>query len=263
MVLFATVLFSACGDDETTAEDRKGTEGESCTKTSDCQSPLSCVMNVCTSGGTGGQGMGGDGTGGIGIGGSGGGPMGGMGGMVVDNNCDTSMGVGPCESLGACDDCLDALCVTGLAACGPACVAIEACIEMICKTLTVAGEEGLCQVYCQNLNPTGTQQHLDVVNCAFANGNFNSCQTSNDCGNYPVDYTACRATMIAGQCADEHAACEADANCVAYRDCLAICTLQSDCVACSATPAGAAGRLLLEADELCLAAECIAESWTP
>jgi hypothetical protein len=201
------------------------------------------------------SGNGGDASGGMGTGGDG------TGGG--DDNCPTEGGVGSCISSGACDDCLDAACSASLAACDTECVAIEGCIEMICKNIPDATEEGQCQVYCQGLHPAGEAKHLAMVNCAFADGNSHQCQASMDCDFYPDDYDACRATMAGDKCADDLAACNANLDCTAYRDCVASCATVNACIQCSATPEAQAGRLLLEAAEFCFATECASESWLP
>jgi hypothetical protein len=163
--------------------------------------------------------------------------------------------VGPQDSLGVCDDCLDTLCADELWACDAACIGVEACIETVCRAIPDAGEEGQCQVYCQNSHPGGKSLHLDVVNCAYSGGCFPPC------GIYPQDYEQCLQTMTAGDCADEWSACSGSVDCLLYRDCTSACATFADCLACSGTPTSLAGRALLEAYHTCIATECIAESW--
>jgi hypothetical protein len=223
------LMFAAC----TAEEPRLGSAGDSCQRTEDCAAPLSCVANVC-------QDKGGDaGTGGGGSGGSG-----------------PGADAGPSS---ACDECLDTLCAAPQAGCDAACVAVEACIEMLCANLSAIGsaEEGDCQTSCQDANPGGKAPHLAVVDCAVSGVCFPPCVP------YPQDYEACRVFMNAGDCAGALSACEASPDCNSYRDCVKTCATLVECLACDNTAQGIAGRNLLENYEQCIAAECVTESWLP
>lgn len=256
VALFAAVV-GGCEDD---ADKRRGGEGESCTTTDDCQSPLKCYEHVCShdpaAGGGGSTSTSSGGTGGTstttssggtgGSAGSGGTAAGGSGGLG---------GIGPGDSVNACDDCLDDHCAAELAACGSACVGVEACIETICRALSETSEESQCFVHCQGANPGGQQPHLDVVNCAYDGACFPPCQ------GYPIDYPACRNYMTTGPCAAEWAACQSDVDCQLYQNCSSGCTTFSGCINCASTPEGLAGRELYEAYEFCVATECLSESW--
>jgi hypothetical protein len=171
-----------------------------------------------------------------------------------------SAGGGPGADAGParmCDECLDALCAAPEAGCDPACVAVEACIEMMCAHLRAIGsaEEGDCQVSCQEANPGGKAPHLAVVDCAASGVCVPPCVP------YPHDYQACRAFMDMGGCAGALAACEASDDCNAYQDCVKACSTLADCLACDDTSGGTAGRMLLQSYERCIAAECVTESW--
>jgi hypothetical protein len=242
-ILFLAGFTAAIGNGSCTSDEepRKGGPGESCLATADCVEPLPCIQNVCGGPATGGGGSGAAGgspaTGGGGSGGDGGtgalGGQGGQGGQGGDGGTGALGGQGG-EGGEVC-------------ACGDPCVNVEACIETVCRAPMSAAEEGACQVYCQNQHPGGKDPHLAVVNCAYAG----TCIPP--CIGYPTDWSACRATMTAGDCADEHAACQASIQCLAYQACTDSCTTSASCIACSATLDGAAGRLLLEAYERCVA----------
>jgi hypothetical protein len=218
------VLGSACGSDGDGSSDSTAT----------ASSPSSSSGGM----GSGGMGSGGMGTGGMGTGGMGTG------------------GIGPQQSLGACDDCMDAACSTELAACAGDCVSIEACLETVCRNITDATQEGLCQVYCQGQFAAGKQAHLDVVNCTITNA-----PACTGCLGYDTDYPACREAMLASECKAASDACEQSVDCKAYRDCTGSCSGKDDCVACSGTASAYMGRELLQAVEFCIAKECINESW--
>jgi hypothetical protein len=159
----------------------------------------------------------------------------------------------------ACDECLDTLCIAAQAACGSACVAVQACIEMRCGHLKAIGsaEEGDCQTSCRDEHPGGMEPHLAVVECAVSGVCFPPCAA------YPQDDEACRAFMNMGDCGTALAACEASPECSTYRDCVAACATLPDCLACDDTASGVAGRALLEAYEQCIAGECVTEAWLP
>jgi hypothetical protein len=258
-------LAGACGDDG-----RKGGAGSSCTKTDDCESPLECVNEVCVGGGAGGSASGtttgttsgttsGTATG---TGTTSGTASGSASGTATAGTGGTG-GIGPGESTGACDDCLDTECASELEACGTECVAVEACIEAVCRSIGDA-TEGDCFVYCQDQHPAGINQHLAVVNCAFDGIGNDVCYIPNGpCVPYPQDYDACRATLTAGNCSAQLAACNASADCATYRDCTSTCGTNTSCIACSSVNGGFEGRQLLEALEGCIAGECLSESWLP
>jgi hypothetical protein len=226
----AVALASGCDVGQTS--DRRGGQGTSCVSTNDCQSPLSCIQNIC-------------------------------GGPAADggNENDAMVtGDGPSAEAGSwstCDDCLDMKCATELAACGPDCIAIEACLEELCANLSEIGsaEEGMCQTNCQDQYPGGKDTHLDVVNCAI------KATCDPPCTTYPDDFKACQHYMNKGDCGDELAACEASADCVAYRSCVGTCTTLNGCLSCSNTPDAAAGAKLFHTYSLCVMSECISESW--
>lgn len=236
-ILGATLFFGGCTDDP--SEPRRGFAGDSCLTTNDCVAPLPCTANVC--GGINDGGVGGSG-------GAGGGDGSGGGGMLVDGGTSSS-----------CDECLDTKCANQLAACDVDCFAIEACVETQCKHLSEIGspDEGACQVNCQNAHPKGKNKHIAVAECSLSG----SCMPP--CVPYPQSYDECRAFMDGGLCKDALAACAASIDCKNYNDCVSFCSTVADCVACDDTPAGQAGRKLRESYELCVASECISESWLP
>jgi hypothetical protein len=226
-------VFGGCGGDDPIP--RFGQQGDSCLTTNDCAVPLPCVANVC--GGTPTEMDGGN--------------------MNMDANV---MGDGPSADAGpwsACDGCLDMKCAEELANCDEGCIGIEACLEVVCTNLSAIGsaEEGMCQKNCQNQFPGASALHKAVVDCSI----IATCRPP--CTTYPDDFDACRAFMDKGDCFGALAACQANNDCVAYRSCVGSCTTLAECSACSATPEGAAGRQLLQAYEVCIASECISESW--
>ncbi|MFO0550862.1 MAG: hypothetical protein U0271_20905 [Polyangiaceae bacterium] len=253
-ILISTWVLVSCSDDTS----RRGGLGDSCQKTDDCESPLVCRELVCvdpnsptTTSSTGGTtnvgGMGGAGGLGNTTSSTGGGDAGGTGGSGL--------------SWEGCDTCLDDVCAAEQAACDGACLAIEACIETQCAHLGSIGssDEGPCFVNCQDAHPGGKQKHLDVVNCAISAWN-GSCTA---CSSYPYDFEQCRAFMLGGACQSAFDACAGSSDCQTFKDCTSTCTTLAACLACDDTPAGAAGRQLYEAVELCVAGECLAESWLP
>jgi hypothetical protein len=243
---------------------RKSELGESCTKTDDCADPLRCVALACVppnggAGGSGGGGSGGSSGGDGGTAATGGGGSGGNGATGGGGSGATGGGgSGGGGSPGTCDECMDAVCAAPLAACNSECLGIEACIETVCFHLSEIGapDEGQCQVYCQNLHAGAKSAHIAVVDCAV--NEWQGC----GCVGFPIEADACASAMLAGECADEKAACEADIDCLAYRDCTLSCGTYPDCLACSSTPAGQAGRILLEAQKLCVVTECFVHNWT-
>jgi len=244
IVALGAVLSSAvlvgCGDDGDADGGRKGGLGESCTKTDDCEAPLSCVDSTCSDGSTGGSG---------GAGGSSG-----SGGTI-----DLPDG-GPAvfgDPLSECDGCLDTDCKNEVEACDAECVAVEACIETFCRNLGIIGsdDEGLCFQQCQNAHPAGKNPHLDLVNCSAAGMCIPPCVP------YPQDYEGCRGEMASTVCSDLQMQCEADPDCQAFSSCVATCTSVEDCLGCDDSLVN--GRLITEAFEHCIAEECIAESWLP
>jgi hypothetical protein len=238
---------SACGDDGA-ADDggRRGGLGESCTKTDDCESPLTCVGGVCDDGAGGSGGNGGTGNGG----------SGGEGGFTPPEPGPAVTG----DPWGACDGCLDTECATAIEACDAECVAVEACIETVCRNLGLVGsaeEEGACFVQCQNAHPTGKDPHLDVVNCAYAGTCVPPCII------YPTDYEDCRELMSTGTCSDLVMECQASSDCQNFTQCTNTCATVQECLACDDSDALFNGRLIYESLEHCIATECIAESWLP
>lgn len=230
----ATITAGGCTDDSN--EPRRGFAGDSCLTTNDCVAPLSCVANVC-GGGSGGSGGGGSSS-----------SSSGSGGPLPDAGTSSQ-----------CDQCLDTKCEGELAACDVECIALEACIETLCKHLGEIGspDEGACFVNCQNAHPKAKNKHLAVVDCS---------QTGNclpPCVPYPQAYDECRAFMDADLCKSALDMCNASADCKNYSDCVSLCATAAECIACDDTPEGQNGRNLRESYELCVAAECISESWLP
>jgi hypothetical protein len=230
--IVATLLFAACSKDE---EDRKSLAGESCLTGSDCAAPLLCVDNVCVSGDTDGG---------------------------TDGAPDAPVGDGPSAdgaAWGACDECLDTACSAELAACDLECQTLEACIEVLCSNLSTIGspDEGACQASCQSAYPAGKDPHLAAVECAI------NAVCAPPCLFYPDDYDDCRIFMNQGDCAAQRAACEASSDCQTYRDCARTCGSLAACLACDDSPEKLDGRHTLEAYEVCIAAECLSESWIP
>lgn len=154
----------------------------------------------------------------------------------------------------ACSACLREACSAELAACGSTCLAVQGCLEAVCRNLSGSPEEGACQVACQNANPGGREPHLAAVNCVVGSA------CSPPCGVEP-DETLCRERMRTGACADEWAACEASVECAIYRDCTSTCGTFAECLACSDTTTGMSGRVVLQAYETCVASGCILEAW--
>jgi hypothetical protein len=262
--------FMACSCSPAPVEVRKGHAGESCARTDDCAAPLVCIALACaepsatsstSTGGTGGGGMGGGtgGTGGVagsgGVAGTGGAGAGGSGGVGGTGGSGGSGGSIPLDPV-QCALCLDEVCMAQKTACNSDCLAIEACIEALCSHLSVigSGDEGPCQVHCQQLHLAEKAKHLAVVNCA---------QGSNcpPCSSYPFDHDACVTSATEGVCAAGFADCNASMDCVDYRDCVATCATLTECLACDDSPSGQAGAPVLLVYQQCVATECIAESW--
>lgn len=258
---------------------RRGGQGESCGRTDDCLSPLVCVELTCVesggatttttsaggSGGTGGSpttssetGGAGGATSTTGMGGSGGNTTSTEGGGGAGGGTGGTGGTGLDPEV--CAQCLDQACATEKAACDAGCVAIEACIEMMCSFLSSIGsdEEGECQVQCQQPFLLSKQEHLDVVFCAISA--WPGCDA---CSSYPFDYEACVLKAIGGPCQATYEACNASDDCKTYRSCVGSCDPLSTCLACDDVTGGAAGRALLEEYHQCIAAECISEAWLP
>lgn len=233
--LFAAIplgLFAGCGDEPEAI--RRGAKGDSCLVTNDCEAPHSCIMNVC------------------------GGPVG--EGGSDDPGDAGAISDGPSAEAGpwnACDGCLDMKCAPELAACTPECVGIEACIEEMCTNLSTIGspDEGKCQTTCQGEYPGGKDAHIAVVDCAIKA----TCRPP--CEAYPADYDACISFMNKGDCAVALAKCEASADCLGYRSCVGSCSSLAACMDCSNTVEGAAGKKILRDYEICIASECMSESW--
>lgn len=258
IVCVGAVLFSPACD---SSEIRRSGLGESCQSTADCAEALVCVQQECrypdsdtTTSSTGGSGAssastgatgGGGSTGGTGAtGGSGG--TGGTGGSTLDPE--------------ACFQCLDEACTTEKTACSSECIAIEACIETLCTHLSSigSGEEGACQVQCQQAHLSGKSQHLALVNCAI--GAWPSCEK---CSSYPYDYEKCVEKAVGSACKTQYDACNASADCEQYRQCVAGCSTLAACNACDDTPEGQNGGALYVDYQLCIAQDCIEESWLP
>jgi len=230
-----------CGDDGDADGGRKGGLGESCTKTDDCEAPLSCVDSTCSDGSTGGSGGGGGG--GAGTGGT----------IDLPDGGPAVFG----DPRNECDSCLDMNCQAQIEACDAECVAVEACIETICRNLGIIGsdDEGPCFQQCQNAHPGGRAAHLDLVNCSNAGLCIPPCVP------YPQDYDDCRGEMASTVCSDLQMQCEANPDCQSYNACVANCASVADCLSCDDSLFN--GRLITEAFEHCIAEECIAESWLP
>lgn len=241
-VLIATPLLvligsfvSACSEE--TNPFRPGFSGDTCARTDDCAVPLRCVENVCTEPPS----------------------------SIPDAGLDPdAFGPGPGPSADAgpwsqCDLCLEGECAAAEKNCGPACRALEACIETTCAHLSEIGspDESNCFTQCQGKNAAGKDQHLAVVNCAVDT----KCQPP--CAFYPQDYDLCRTFMDNGDCFGYKTACENSLNCKNFRDCIKFCSSLPDCLACDDTAEGSEGRALLEAYETCVAGECLTESWIP
>jgi len=228
-------LLSACSEEDTGP--RRGFSGDSCARTDDCADPLRCTDNICTE------------------------PPSSLSDAGINPDA-FGPGPGPSASEGpwsACDTCLEKECATAEKNCGADCQAIESCIETTCAHLSEIGspDESTCFTQCQGKHAAGKDQHLAVVNCAVDT----KCQPP--CTFYPQDYELCRTFMNNGDCYGINNACEASLDCKNFRDCIKSCASLADCLACDDTPAGVAGRALLEAYESCVSAECLTESWIP
>lgn len=231
---FPLAVFAGCGDEPEAV--RRGAKGDSCLVTNDCEAPHSCIMNVC------------------------GGPVGQGGSDPGDAGDAGVVGDGPSADAGpwsACDGCLDSKCAPELEACTEECVGIEGCLEELCLNLSKIGspDEGKCQTTCQSQYPGGKDAHIAVVDCAIKA----TCRPP--CEAYPKDYDACRAFMNNGDCAGALAACETSEECLAYRSCVSNCSTLAACTDCGNTVEGAAGKKILRAYEICIASECMSESW--
>jgi hypothetical protein len=191
-------------------------------------------------------------TGSGGAGGSGG--SGGSGGDTT-----TSSSTGEPSTWPACHTCLATKCSAQQKACGPECIAIQACLDAVCFNLSATGspEEGQCQVHCQQLHGTGKATHLALVNCA----NSGSCQPP--CAGYSYDYDQCIADADQGSCKTELAACNASQDCQIYRACAGTCTTLVSCLMCASGTGPAAGEKLYESYQQCLDTQCFAEGWLP
>ena len=268
-LVLSAITFAACGGSDA----RRGGQGDSCEKTDDCESPLSCVDKVCggkssgattgtgattgsgggggtsssstsstssttgstsTTATTGSTGSGGNGTGGEGTGGS----------VPLDSD--------------ACHMCLAQVCASEEAACmaDSDCYAIEGCIESQCGNLSAIGssDEGQCQVNCQSKHAAAKQIHLNYAICA----DDSNCAA---CSSNPFDWNACRAKADAGACASALSDCSGSADCVAYQNCVASCTSLSECIACGTGTTEQAGQALAFAYETCIGTQCLAEAW--
>lgn len=225
---------SGCGEPESAV--RRGEKGANCLTTNDCAAPLSCIQNIC------------------------GGPSenppdaGDAGANEDASGIDAPVPDGAPWS--ECDDCLDKKCVVELAACDSECIAVEACIEMVCQNIGQVdpAEESKCFVQCQTQHPSGKDPHLAVVDCADK-------AVCTICQAYPTEYNNCRAFVDQGQCAPYLSACDNSPACQTYRDCVKGCSTLADCNLCDNTADGIAGKKILFDYEMCVAAECISESW--
>ncbi len=162
-----TALFAVgCGDDDAQAI-RLGDEGESCVRTGDCKSGLSCVNNFCAQQGS--SGTGGDADGGAGTGGSTGPALGGEGES--------------CQARRDCQEglqCIEQRCASGgsagsggapaprLGARGESCEVPSDCAEgLTCiRRANVSG--GVCDLEDFGLEPTGnvcTGECLQATDC--------------------------------------------------------------------------------------------------
>lgn len=250
-------MATGCGDDD---GPRRGGLGESCRATDDCESPLVCRANVCSDGSVPDAGMDAaepDAARPPDAGRDTGGPVEDAG--ETDGGTDAGADSGePTDGgpINACDECLESECGMFEEACDSECVAVEACIQMVCGNLSVIGsaDEGMCQVTCQNAHLTGRPRHLDVVNCVIDA----DCPS---CGIFPDALLACRERMTMTSCSDELATCDASTPCLEYRNCVSQCTTVTECNACDDD--NFAGRMIAETLERCIAAECVAEGWVP
>ena len=179
---------------------------------------------------------------------------------VAASTTASSTSTGTSTPWSTCDGCLETKCAAEEAACDGECLAIQGCIETVCPNLSalaVTPDEGQCQKKCQDEHPDGSASHLKLVNCAIA------AVCSPPCTFYPQDNDLCRSFMNKGACKDKDQACKDSLDCQNYKDCVSTCKTLAECITCDNTPAGLAGRKVLEAYELCVAGECTAEAWLP
>ena len=108
-------------------------------------------------------------------------------------------------------------------------------------------------------NLAGLLQHLTFVEAKWFESIVGGRSPSRGQRSMDVDPSVSLKTLRA----DSRAACEASTDCQTYRDCVSLCTSLGGCLACDDEPEAFAGRQLLEAYELCIAAECLSESWIP
>lgn len=267
LVVGCAALFVACE----TIDFRRGSVGETCSRTDDCESPLVCVADACadpgatttTTGAGGTTSMGGTTSSGgtTSMGGAGGATSSGgttsMGGTTTSGGTGGGGGDVPLDTE-ACNQCLHEVCGTPLAACDTDCLELEACIEGLCSHLSeiVSPQEGQCQVYCQQLHLASKQKHLNVVNCTLGT----QCAP---CSSYPWDYEKCRESNsgAGGMCQTHYEACNASPECVATRACLSTCGTLNDCLACQTSAEGVIGAPILDEYHLCISTQCIALSW--
>jgi hypothetical protein len=130
----------------------------------------------------------------------------------------------------------------------------------VCAHLSSTGssDEGACQVQCQQLHFGAKQAHLAVVNCAQQ-----AAQCMPPCAGYSYDWDQCVAKETTGTCKPQLDACNASTDCQTYQGCASSCTTNAECQACASTPAGKAGRDLLEAYWQCVETTCLVEGWLP
>jgi hypothetical protein len=159
-----------------------------------------------------------------------------------------------------CIGCLSDACTAQLTACDAECVAIQACIDARCTSLSqrLSTEESTCQQYCESLHPSASAQAL--VNLAQC---IQAAQCFPPCLDYPFDFKQCTIAQDTGACETAKDACDNNLNCQWYKACAASCTTWSSCLGCSTDPGynAAAGERLFEAYWNCQEQACIAPGW--
>ena len=178
-----------CGDDEEpAAKITKSGANESCTRTDDCKSGLSCVSNICTDSGSGTGGT--DNTGGsAGKGGTTSSPLGGEGETCSRRaDCQTTFGCfnGRCAETDTGEGGGPGVGPT-VGTLGETCLLTSDCGEGLSCRPTNNTTIGVCTPVDSDVAPTGNVCALD------------ECRTAEDCCELPINL---QATLLATSCAE-------------------------------------------------------------
>ena len=159
-----------------------------------------------------------------------------------------------------CIGCLSDACTQQLTACDEECIALQACLDARCTSLSqrASMDEPTCQQYCESLHPSAAVNALvQLAQCIQAAQCFPLCL------DYPFDFKQCMLAQDTGACASAIAACDAGVDCQKYQACANTCTTWNACLGCSTDPSydAAAGEKLFEAYWRCQEQTCIAPGW--